>query len=166
MHTLQSLPIEIIASILPFLPTPATLRLRRCSKTLASKISINQTFWRNQLLFGDLIDYLWDLDPQMCHKKDKQGSWDWKTLAQILLQPKILQSALALSLHETENDEITTIFEKMSLEETEFKDAPIGLQNRCRIVRIVKDIEKMDKIEAEELVLDGEKQRHLGLLYS
>lgn len=102
----------------------------------------------------------------MCHKKDKQGSWDWKTLAQILLQPKILQSALALSLHETENDEITTIFEKMSLEETEFKDAPIGLQNRCRIVRIVKDIEKMDKIEAEELVLDGEKQRHLGLLYS
>ncbi len=52
----------------------------------------------------------------------------------------------------------------MSLEETEFKDAPIGLQNRCRIVRIVKDIEKMDKIEAKEPVVDGEKQRHLGLL--
>lgn len=79
-------------------------------------------------------------------------------------KPKIFQSALRSSLLTIENNEITTIFEEMSLEEADFKDALIGLQNRCRIVRIVKDIEKMDKIEAEEPVVDGEKQRHLGLL--
>lgn len=96
-------------------------------------------------------------------KKTKKEAGTGK-LSHKHLQPKILQSALRSSLLATENSETTTIFEEMSLEETEFKDAPIGLQNRCRIVRIVKDIEKMDKIEAKEPVVDGEKQRHLGLL--
>jgi len=97
-------------------------------------------------------------------KKTKKEAGRGKTLAQALPQPKILQSALRSSLLKTENSEITTIFEEMSLEESDFKNAPIRLQKRCRIVRIVKDIEKMDKIEAKEPVVDGEKQRHLGLL--
>ncbi len=29
-------------------------------------------------------------------------------------------------------------------------DPPIGLVNRCRIVRIVQDIERIDKLEADE----------------
>jgi len=40
------------------------------------------------------------------------------------------------------------------------------LQNRCRIVRIVKDIEKMDKIEREEPAVNGKNQRHLRLLFA
>lgn len=87
-------------------------------------------------------------------------------MAQKLAQPKILKSALGKSLANGEIDETTTRYEQMSLQETALNDAPIGLQNRCRIVQIVKDIEKLDKIEAEEPVVDGEKQRHLGLLWA
>lgn len=68
-------------------------------------------------------------------------------------------------------DEFTTPFERASLHETGFRDAPIGLQNRCRIVRIVRDIERLDEIEAEEPVVleeDGSavKQRHMRLFAS
>ncbi len=31
-------------------------------------------------------------------------------------------------------------------------DPPIGLVNRCRIVRIVQDIERIDKLEATECI--------------
>lgn len=78
----EVLPSEIIANITSFLPTPAALRLRRCSKTLASRTLVEQTSWRDHLIHGDLIDYLWNLDAEDCHKKDQEGSWDWKTLAQ------------------------------------------------------------------------------------
>lgn len=162
-QSLESLPTEIIAKITSFLSALAVLRVRRCSKTLAFKISINQSFWRDHLIHGDLVDYLWDLDSTACYKKDKEGNWNWMALVQALLQPKILKSALGASL---KSDEVMTFFEQMSLKETDFADAPIGLQNRCRIVRIVRDIEKLDKIEAEEPIVDGEKVRHFGLLFS
>ena len=53
----------------------------------------------------------------------------------------------------------------------EFADAPLGLQNRCRIVRMIRDVEIMDRIEAEEPLVvvdeDGnvEKKRHYGGLW-
>lgn len=166
LQAIESLPTEIISSITSFLPIPAVLSLRRSSRTLASKVLIGQPFWRDRLISGDLIDYLWDLDVQNCYQRDEEGSWDWRTLAQKLAQPKILKSALGKSLANGEIDETTTRYEQMSLQETALNDAPIGLQNRCRIVQIVKDIEKLDKIEAEEPVVDGEKQRHLGLLWA
>jgi hypothetical protein len=148
------------------LPSSAALALRRSSKTLAFKLPIDQGFCRDRLISGDLIDYLWDLDRTECYQKDKEGCWDWKALAQKLKQAKILRSALGVSLSGTDNVGPMTVFEQSSLGETDFKDAPGGLQNRCRIVQIVKDIEKMDRIEAEEPVVDGEKQRHLGLLWA
>lgn len=51
--------IEIIVSLLP---ATAALSLRRCSQSLASRISLDQRFWRNALIAGDLIPWLWDLD--------------------------------------------------------------------------------------------------------
>ena len=49
---------------------------------------------------------------------------------------------------------------------TEFGDAPIGFRNRCRMVRIVRDVERMDEIEASEMVVHGVKMRRLGLLFA
>ena len=164
------LPTEIISRISSFLPTLAILHLHRSSTTLASKIVINQSFWRHSLVSGDLVDYLWDLDLSECLQKDKTGSWDWKALAQKLKKVDFFKPALITSLASSENDEITVALGQLTLEETESEtdlvDAPIGLQNRCRIIRIVKDIEKLDKIEAEEPMEDGERQRHIGLLFA
>ena len=166
LHALELLPNEIIFRISSFLPFSAVLNLHRSSKTLALKLPIDQSLCRDRLISGDLIDYLWDLDTAECFKKDKEGSWDWKALVQKLKQAKILKTALGVSLTRTMMGLDMTVFEQSCLEETDFEDAPIGLQNRCRIARIVKDIEKMDRIEAEDPVVDGEKQRHLGLLWA
>ncbi|KAL6713503.1 hypothetical protein ACLMJK_008968 [Lecanora helva] len=166
LQPLELLPNEMISKISTLLPSSAVLNLHRSSKTLASKIPIGQDFCRDGLISGDLIDFLWDLDPSQCDQKDKEGSWDWKELARRLNQNTILKSALGTSLANSSDHDITTAFEQSSLGETGLKDAPNGLQNRCRIFRIVKDIEKLDRIEAEEPIVDGEKQRHLGLLFA
>ena len=55
-------------------------------------------------------------------------------------------------------------------EAEEFADAPLGLQNRCRILGMIKDVQVMDRIEAEEPDVvdedgDVEKKRHHGGLW-
>ena len=166
---LETLSAEIIHLIALHAGASASLRLRCCSRILFSKISPTQSFWRDHLVSGSLIDYLWDLDRTACIQKDAQGDWDWKALAQKLRKPNILENALARSLEaqEIDDDEKTT-FEQRVREDGEFSDAPKGLQNRCRIVRIIRDIERMDRIEANEPVVeeDGEVsiKRRYGLL--
>ena len=67
------------------------------------------------------------------------------------------------------DDDSKTVFEQRVRQGGEFKDAPMGLQNRCRLVRIVRDIEKMDRIEESEAVVeeDGETvvRRRYDLLF-
>ena len=87
-----------------------------------------------------------------------------------LRRPYILENALARSLEaQGIDDDHKTIFEQRVRQGGEFANAPMGLQNRCRLVRIVRDIEKMDRIEASELVVeeDGETvvKRRYDLLF-
>ena len=67
------------------------------------------------------------------------------------------------------DDDHKTVFERRVRQGGEFQDAPMGLQNRCRLVRIVRDVEKMDRIEASEAVVeeDGETgvKRRYDLLF-
>ena len=42
------------------------------------------------------------------------------------------------------------------MHKTKFRDAPIGLQNRCRIMKVVRDIERIEK-KAEAEKLEAEK---------
>ena len=147
--TFEALPSEVINHIVSFLPAIPALRLRRCSSTLHAKISLDQKFWLDHLVSGDLVDYLWDLDAEEIYQKHKQGCWDWKQLAQVFSHAEIIESALAKSLR-GEVDMWTTAFEKANMHKTEFRDAPIGLQNRCRMVRIVMDIERIDEAEAND----------------
>lgn len=135
-----------------------------------SKVLITQSFWRDHLVSGSLIDYLWDLDRAACIQKDTRGNWDWKTLAQKLRKQHILENALARSLESQEiDDEEKTTLEQRVRQGGEFSDAPMGLQNRCRLVRIIRDIERMDVIEQSEPVINeyGEsmKRRRYGLLF-
>ena len=171
LSVIETLSTEIIHLIALHAGASASLRLRRCSKTVYSKISLTQSFWRDHLVTGSLIDYLWDLDRAACIQKDGQGHWDWKTLVQKLRKPYILENALARSLEsQGVDDDHKTTFEQRVRQGGEFTDAPMGLQNRCRLVRIIRDIERMDQIEASEAVIeeDGEsvKQRRYGLLFN
>lgn len=150
----EALPTEIMNAIVSFLPAIPALRLRRCSSTLYAKISLDQKFWLDHLVSGDLVDYLWDLNTQKLHKKHKEGCWDWKQLAQLFSYAEIIESGLAKSLR-GEEDCWTTAFEKASMHKTKFRDAPIGLQNRCRIMKVVRDIEEIEKkVEAEKVEVE------------
>ena len=77
--------------------------------------------------------------------------------------------ARSLESQEIDNEEKTT-FEQRVRQGGEFSDAPMGLQNRCRLVRIIRDIERIDLIEASEPVIeeDGEsvKKRRYSLLFN
>lgn len=177
---IETLPNEILSIIISHLQTASVLRLRRCSQTLAHHIVVNQTFWRDQLVYGHLVDFLWDLDAKQCRLKDAslQGSqisqWDWKGLAQMLLSAEIVEDAVGSSLqedgiHEEEEDFLLTPFDKASLEMGELKwaDAPIGLKNRCRLIKIVRDIEKLDRMEAQHsTVIEKGLIRHNLSLFS
>ena len=140
--TLELLPNEIVKQIVSFLPVTATLTVRCCSKSLASKVSIDQMFWRDGLIAGDLVSWLWDLEVKECHAKDRSGKWDWKQLAQTLRQAKVFESALKESVagHEVNGPE-RNIINNVHDTDVSMRDAPLGLKNRCRLARLVKDIE-------------------------
>lgn len=71
-------------------------------------------------------------------------------MAQKLRKPNILENALARSLESQEIDENEkTTFEQKVRQGGEFSDVPMDLQNRCRLVRIIHDIERMDLIEPQ-----------------
>ena len=167
----ETLSTELIHLITLYAGASASLRLRRCSKTVYSKIPLTQSFWRDHLVNGSLIDYLWDLDRAPCIQKDREGHWDWKALVQKLRKPYILENALARSLESQGiSDDRRTVFEQRIRRGGEFTDAPMELQNRCRLVRIVHDIERLDQIEASEPVIeeDGEsiKKRRYDSLFN
>lgn len=140
--TLESLPNEIVKQIVSTLPVTATLTLRCCSKSLASKVSLDQIFWRDGLIAGDLVSWLWDLDIQECHAKDRSGSWDWKQLAQTLRQAKVFESALKESVAGGDAKRLErVIIDNVHDTDVKMRDAPLGLQNRCRLAKLVKYIE-------------------------
>ena len=147
--TFEELPTEIINDIVSFLPAIPALRLRRCSRTFYTKMCLDRKFWLHHLVSGDLVDYLWDLDVEEINQKHKIGSWNWKQLAQVLFHAELIESALAKSLR-GEVDMWTSAFEKANMHKTEFRDAPIRLQNRCRMIRIVRDIERIEEAEAKD----------------
>jgi len=111
---LEGLPTEILLHISTFLPISSVFALRLSSKTLASRLYLDQQFWFQHLLSGSLIPYLWDLESKALHAKNQNAKWDWKALAKLLAR----------------KDTIMMGKEGMA-------DVPIGLRNRCRIWKII-----------------------------
>ncbi|MCJ1485499.1 hypothetical protein MMC06_005673 [Schaereria dolodes] len=112
---LQQLPLELTDSILQGLQ-PFTDPSLQCTRTLSSR------HWKEALLSGKLIPWLWDLDHEACRRVDKEASeasvhgWDWELFARMLAQ--------------------TAIFEQGNMME----GVPLGLRNRRRIWRIAQEL--------------------------
>lgn len=168
LTTFEKLPSEILSHINSTLQAPSTLRLRRCSRTLASRIVLDQTFWREKLTSGNLIDYLWDLDSESCRQYDLTRSaengpfYDWKKLAQRLMPMNVVDTFMNLTMFEYPYPSLNMFITPQSKERDHtLHDAPLSFSNRCRIVKIIRNIERLDMIEAEDrtVVRDGELVR-------
>jgi hypothetical protein len=164
LSTFEKLPSEILSHINLSLQAPSTLRLRRCSKTLASRIVLDQTFWRENLTSGNLIDYLWDLDTERCRQYNLARSAEngpfcnWRKLAQRLMSMGIVEFSIDLHNFVFHNRSDRPSTSQFAEADSLMSKAPLGLKSRCRIVKIIRDIERLDKIETEDpaVVEDGE----------
>ncbi|KAI9825714.1 MAG: hypothetical protein M1826_006898 [Phylliscum demangeonii] len=93
---LEGLPTELLEQLTSYLPFAATLALARTSTRLHARL-LTQTWWREALIAGDAVAYLWDLDPAQCRAKDRDRHrhrhrhpaddqpWDWRALARSCL---------------------------------------------------------------------------------
>ncbi|KAH9207212.1 hypothetical protein DL95DRAFT_483582, partial [Leptodontidium sp. 2 PMI_412] len=143
---LEELPTEVLDHITFFLQTSSIIRLCRCSKTLAARLPTGQKFWREQILSGRLVGYLWDLDydqfRQFAREEDESmtnQAWDWKRLAKSLRKDHFGEANLDLSTGYTAKWQ--ACLENMNLKHKEdFIPGSIGLINRRRIWKIVQDV--------------------------
>lgn len=117
--TIESLPHEVLTLITTHLSTRSILALRRTSQTLAASIPLSQSFWRDQLIYGHVVPYIWpgDLEAEECRTSDRSCDRDWETLVRTLMKPPI---------------KLSNGFENWP-DEPWVKSLPIGLQNRRRI---------------------------------
>ena len=122
---LQSLPPECLAQVCALLPIADLASLRLCCKALAIGLPLDQHFWREQLLCGHLFG-LRDLDQALVHERlDELRDRDWKRLVGTLARYQNFQGAEGGK----EMDEWGELY-----------DAPIGLKNRRRIWKIIREI--------------------------
>ncbi|KAI9885705.1 MAG: hypothetical protein M1823_002470 [Watsoniomyces obsoletus] len=114
---LESLPNELLQSVASFLPISSLLALDRTSRGLHGRV-LSQTIWREALIGGDLVGYLWDLDASACRIiKGPAEDWDWYGLARELARRDVFESGSGL-----------------------VGGIPSGLRNRQRIWRILVDV--------------------------
>ncbi|CZR51704.1 uncharacterized protein PAC_01581 [Phialocephala subalpina] len=143
---LEELPTEVLDHITSFLQTSSIIYLRRCSKTLAARLPIGQKFWREQILSGRLVGYLWDLDYDQCRQlalEEDEGmankAWDWNRLAKSLMRDYFNEPDLELSKGYTA--EWQARLENMNLKcKGDWVPGSIGLINRRRIWKIVQNM--------------------------
>jgi hypothetical protein len=154
---LDSLPIELLDKIIANLPLPSILRLHRTSRALSDRIFLSQDFWRDQLVFHNLVPFLWDLDNKACQEKDATAAdgmcWDWKTLAQTMLREPFVELALKDALSRPLATDLgrrhLKFWEEIGRDnQSKLKNTPpLGLINRFRIVRIIEEAMKLAEIK-------------------
>ncbi|KAI9782880.1 MAG: hypothetical protein M1816_001661 [Peltula sp. TS41687] len=167
---LESLPPELLLSILSYLPTPDIFRLSRCSRTLSLRLPLDQRrFWREGLLRGDLIGWLWDLDADACRAVDHAhyatgkaaGGWDWRGLVLRLARcdrHAWTEERMDLRRGLPDAEGWVKWFEgkmgggggQRGSEDGELGDAePAGLRNRRRIWRIVEGLRRSAVVDGD-----------------
>ena len=120
---LERLPMEIIQRICAYLPLPSTLALRLANRNLRQRIAIDQAFYRRQLLSGHLFA-LTDLDLGLIQQRwEELKDKDWRQLVRDLTRYENYYAG-----------------ERGSGAPGKLHDAPIGLKNRMRIIKIVRGI--------------------------
>ncbi|TAQ83383.1 hypothetical protein B7494_g8294 [Chlorociboria aeruginascens] len=144
---IDALPAEVLNKIVSHLPISSILSLHRTNRALFNRISLNQTFWRDQLTSNNLVSFLWDLDAVACREKDStmlgNTGWDWKTLARNLRDEPFVELALKHRLAQPLAIDIGRGhlgFWGDFSENAKSKlkgSPPLGLINRVRIVRVI-----------------------------
>lgn len=151
---LDGMPIDVLNRITSFLPCASTLRLRRASKSLANRVELAPSFWRDALVRGELVSFLWDLDAQKCAQR-AYAQHDWRGLARSLRAHKFVQAALRRSLRQRPVEGYgigyLDFYRSVAAQDPDFEtDAPVGLLNRCRIVQVVGDVEHIEDDELHD----------------
>ncbi|KAJ8116451.1 hypothetical protein OPT61_g2139 [Boeremia exigua] len=128
---IERLPTELLDHISIYLSAYATLSLHRSSKTLASKVQLDNNFWRRSILSGNAIPILWDIDMKELSRarrcagdpsRDLSAHWDWRAVGRLLATKHFpLQSS-----------------------DPRVADFPNGLWNRRRIWSIVEQAYRHD----------------------
>ncbi|KAH6614020.1 hypothetical protein C7974DRAFT_69037 [Boeremia exigua] len=90
---LERLPTELLDHISIHLSVYEALSLHRTSKTLATKVPLDNNFWRASILSGNGLPILWDLDVRELSKRyqesfkasvEADAMWDWRGVGQLL----------------------------------------------------------------------------------
>ncbi len=121
--SIKSLPIECLEQICAYLSSSSILSLRLSCRNLRQCIATDQAFYRQQLLSGQIFA-LQDLDLGLIQERwDEIKDKDWRRLVRTLARYENFNAG-----------------EGGSGELGELHDAPIGLKNRLRIIKIVQGI--------------------------
>ena len=59
---LDTLPVELLDRITSYLPCPTILHLHQTNRALSARIALGPSFWRDQLISGNFLSFIWDLD--------------------------------------------------------------------------------------------------------
>lgn len=171
-HGLESLPQELLSIIISYLSTPDIFRLRRCSKTLALYLPLDQQLWREGLITGNVIGWLWDLDKDECRGVDHlqyttripARGWDWRRLVLTLAEDPFPTEKMDLSGKLPKAEDWKKWFsDKTIAVSNDSEDLPTGLRNRRRIWKIIKGIDPIPMEHSREELQGDERKENLDI---
>jgi hypothetical protein len=144
---MECLPTELLGRISAHL-TPCTAFALHCaSRTLATKVPMDNHFWRTTILNGTALPYLWDVDMKelevQLHKHlaastDPSSMWDWKSIGQLLARKRY----------------------PLKSPDPRIVDLPNGLWNRRRIWSIVEQAYIHDYRQSSVDIQNDTMQEH------
>lgn len=123
---LERLPTELVGRISTHLSPFSALALHRASRTLATKVPMDNHFWRNTILNGAALPYLWDvnkreleirLQKQLAASREPSSMWNWKSVGELLARKRF----------------------PLKSSDSRIVDLPNGLWNRKRIWSIFEE---------------------------
>lgn len=121
---IERLPAELLDVICSYLEPQSVIKLHRTSQLMASKVLLDNSFWRDSLRGGSLHPHIWDLDTQLIETLRDESNitfsatgWDWRSVAKLLAMKQF----------------------PVTGRDSRLDSMPLGLWNRCRIWSIIED---------------------------
>lgn len=131
LGAIERLPTELLDHISTYLSANAALSLHLTSKTLATKVPLDNNFWRESIMSGSALPVLWDLDVRELGRRrqdlleNPRGAdvtWDWRAVGQLLATKRF----------------------PLKSSDPRIVDLPNGLWNRRRIWTIIEQAYRHD----------------------
>lgn len=144
---IERLPTEILGRISTHLSPDSALALHRGSITLATKVPMDNHYWRSTILNGAALPYLWDfsmrelelnLQRHLAAATDASSMWDWKSVGELLARKRF----------------------PLKSSDLQIADLPSGLWNRRRIWAIVEEAYNNDYGHSFEKDVNNIVQKH------